>query len=122
MVGEGGDSGGAQATHGGRERRNQTGGESSLCEFGRTDRRSGEAAEHEAEVARVGGEGDGVSDDDEHDVERENLNGSEDAGRKTGDGAGGDGDEGDDLLIEAVIEVEGGEGKDRGGQSQAQSP
>lgn len=117
MVGEGGDGGGAQATYGDGVRRDQAGAKSSVGEFG-----LGEAAEHEAEVARVGGEGDGVSDDDEDDVERENLDGSEDADRKTGDGAGGDGGESDDLLIEAVIEVEGGEGKDRGGHKKAQSP
>lgn len=110
MVSEGGDSGGAQSTNGSRARRNETRSISSLNKSRLLNRRSaGEATEHEAEMARMRSEGDGMSNDDHNNVKWKHLDSFEDADRKTGDGAGDDGGESYEMLIESVIEMEGGE-------------
>lgn len=64
MVGEGGESGGTETADGGGAGGNETRSGSSLGKFGLMEDGSGEATEHETEVARVRGEGHRVSNND----------------------------------------------------------
>lgn len=87
------------------------------------DGRSGEAADHEAEVASVGNGGHGGGCDDDGDVGRENPYGFEESRWETADGADGDGCDGDDrLLATAAIDMSGEETEDWSGDGDSDGP
>lgn len=70
MEDEGADDGGTDAAGGGGIEGEPTGDGGSVWKLGFGYRRSEEAADHEAELAGVGGGGDSAGDDDEGYVER----------------------------------------------------
>lgn len=107
VVDEGGDDGSAEAPRGG-------GVEGELAARGAAAEgevaaggAGGEAAEHEGEVAGVGGVGDGDGGDDEDDVEGEEPGGLEEAGEEAEEGAEGDGRDEEQGLVVAAVELVG---------------
>lgn len=74
--------------------------------------KAGEAADHEAEVPRVCGGGNGVGSHDGRDIGREDPRDAEGSGGEAEDDADDGCGSRDELLVAAVVEVERSEAKE----------